>query len=146
MSKQLQKLEYQSSQRKCQALVLGFAALLAVVGFQHAMQLSHRPPRGAVWLDYKELAHASSEGPSVCNPGTAAGLHLNVSNPTLVSPLVIVAHNRVNYLATTMMILLRYWSADAVNVQRFPLFISVDGGDQCTLQFAAAWKQVCRWA
>lgn len=32
----------------------------------------------------------------------------------------------------------RYWSEDPENKERFPLFVSVDGGDQATMQFAAA--------
>jgi hypothetical protein len=32
----------------------------------------------------------------------------------------------------------RYWQEDPANVDRFPLFVSVDGGDQATMHFAAA--------
>lgn len=32
----------------------------------------------------------------------------------------------------------RHWSKDAANAERFPLFVSVDNGEQATTQFAAA--------
>lgn len=37
-----------------------------------------------------------------------------------------------------LVVVCRYWSADPANVERFPLFVSVDGGDPATMQFAAA--------
>ncbi|WIA35903.1 hypothetical protein OEZ86_004282 [Tetradesmus obliquus] len=40
-----------------------------------------------------------------------------------------------------MMVLLSVWRLDPAAAQKFPLFVSVDGGDQRTLQFAAAWKE-----
>lgn len=56
----------------------------------------------------------------------------------MIAPLVVVAHNRVTYLARSMMILLKYWSQDVSNRRHFPLYISVDGGDPRTLLFSAA--------
>jgi hypothetical protein len=90
----------------------------------------------------KAADHVSSEGPAACAPGQGSGLRLNTSDAMLLSPLVVVAHNCVSYLARTMMVLLSAWRADPANVRKFPLFISVDGGDHRTLLFAAAWKEV----
>ncbi|KAF6254359.1 GNT-I family-domain-containing protein [Scenedesmus sp. NREL 46B-D3] len=100
-----------------------------------------RDPRDAMWVNKTDLAHVSSEGTAVCNPGIATGLQLNTADPDLLSPVVVVAHNRVSYLAQTMMVLLRTWSAEPANARKFPLFISVDGGDQRTLLFASAWRE-----
>lgn len=84
-----------------------------------------------------ELAYAGSEGPEVCKKGPAHGLQLAATD-ALVSPLVVVAHNRVTYVARTMTVLLTQWTADAANKKKFPLYISVDGGDPRTLLYALA--------
>lgn len=83
-----------------------------------------------------DVAYAGSEGPSICADVSLQQLHLPKSD-ALISPLVIVAHNRVTYLARTMMNLLKYWTQDASNAAKFPLYISVDGSDPRTLMFAA---------
>jgi hypothetical protein len=56
----------------------------------------------------------------------------------LVAPVVIVAYQRVNYLAKTLVTLLRYWESDASNRDKFPLYVSIDAGVANTSIFAQA--------
>lgn len=91
-------------------------------------------------ISHAELDHVGVEGSTACEKGPSKGLKLDVS-AELVAPVVILGHNRVNYLARCMMGLLKHWSKDPANAIRFPLFVSIDGGDQRSLNFAAAWKE-----
>lgn len=91
-------------------------------------------------ITHAELDHVGLEGPSVCDKGSSKGLQLKAS-PELVAAVIVLGHKRVNTLARCMLHLLYHWSKDAANKARFPLFVSIDGGDQRSLNFAAAWKE-----
>lgn len=62
----------------------------------------------------------------------------------LVAPVVVVAHNRVHYLAKAVTNLLRYWLQDPKHANMFPLYVSVDGHDSHTLAFATALEHAGR--
>lgn len=83
------------------------------------------------------LVHHAGQARSACDNRGGVGLRVNVT-ADLVAPLVVVAHNRVHYLAKCLVLLLRYWIADEANSRRFPLYVSVDGGDMPTMQFVSA--------
>lgn len=91
-------------------------------------------------IHHSELDHVATEGPTVCDKGVAKGLKLNVTYE-LVAPIVVLGHNRVSYLAHCLMVLLKYWSNDPTNTVKFPLYISVDGGHQRSLNLAVALRE-----
>lgn len=73
---------------------------------------------------------------AVCHQDTAAqGLSIPLAN--LIAPVVVVAHNRAQYLARCILTLLRYWHEDPYNEVKFPIYISVDGEDHHTLLFSS---------
>eukprot|EP00878_Enallax_costatus_P016777 GHUV01017607.1.p1 GENE.GHUV01017607.1~~GHUV01017607.1.p1 ORF type:complete len:296 (+),score=17.89 GHUV01017607.1:242-1129(+) len=98
------------------------------------------PAPSGVTISTAELQYQGHEGPTVCQQGAAQGIQLDVTD-SLVSPVVVVAYNRVHYLAKAMMSIVTAWQADPTNQQKFPLFVSVDGEVQQTLLFAAAWHE-----
>lgn len=81
--------------------------------------------------------HHVGKAKAACDATGSTRLRLPHAS-SLVAPVVIVAHDRVHYLAKCLMTVLRYWSEDAANAQRFPLFVSVDGGHPTTSLFAGA--------
>lgn len=108
---------------------------------QQQQPVVHQPQRGAqqpggVFLADHQVHHIGMAR-AACDKRSSAGIKLRVTDK-LVAPIVVVAHNRVHYLAKCLVTIYRYWSEDPENKERFPLFVSVDGGDQATMQFAAA--------
>lgn len=89
---------------------------------------------------HTNIQYKGREGPHVCHQQSMNGLHLP-NTGALVSPVVVVAYDRVQYLARAMLSLLSVWKQDPANKERFPLFVSVDGQVQRTLLFASAWKE-----
>lgn len=61
-------------------------------------------------------------------------------SPALIAPVVVVAHNRIEYLTRCITTLLQYWSLDPSHAIKFPLFVSVDGGDPASISFSLALK------
>lgn len=99
----------------------------------------HHSAQGLV--SHAELDHVAAEGTKACDKGAAKGLKLNLI-AELVAPLVVLGHNRVGYLAHCLMMLLTHWSKDPANAMKFPLFVSIDGGDQRSLNMALAFKEM----
>lgn len=62
------------------------------------------------------------------------------SSARLISPVVVLSHDRTGYLAKTMTTLLKHWSSDPDNEVQFPVFISVDSTHQPTLLLARSLK------
>lgn len=56
----------------------------------------------------------------------------------LVAPVVIVAYSRTHFLARSLISILQAWSANPLNRERFPLFVSVDDGHGNATLFASA--------
>lgn len=111
-----------------------------IVEVVRTVEASPCPPPSGVSIQTSELEYQGHEGTSVCQQGAAKGVQLEITEE-LISPLVVVAHDRVHYLAKAMLSLLMVWKQDPANQQKFPLFVSVDGEIQRTLLFAAAWKE-----
>lgn len=109
-----------------------------------SMQVALQSPLGhqsSFTINITELNYVGMEGDRVCQAGSAKGLLLNETDDTLISPVVVVGHNRVHYLARCLMALLRHWKADQINERRFPLFVSIDGVDARALSFSMALRE-----
>lgn len=98
------------------------------------------PPLIGASVRPADLQYHGHEGAGVCEHGAAKGIQLQLKD-SLVSPVVIVAYNRVHYLAKAMMSVFQAWQSDPSNQQKFPLFVSGDGEVQHTLLFATAWHE-----
>jgi hypothetical protein len=72
-----------------------------------------------------------------CTVNRGMGLHLP---PSTMAPIVILAHDRVKYLAKTLMSVFKVWQADPDNASKFPVVVSVDGDHQPTLLVLTALK------
>lgn len=135
------------------SLLLGY--LIAVLSFSHRAPppinepvtrmivfapATPCPAPTGVTVSTADLQYRGHEGDAVCQSSAAKGIQLQITT-SLVSPVVVVAYDRVHYLAKAMMSLILAWTADTTNQQKFPLFISVDGEVQRSLLFATAWHE-----
>lgn len=83
-----------------------------------------------------DVHHVGRPGHSCHTSKGVPRLQVPVS-PSLIAPVVVVAHNRPHYLSKCVLTLLRYWHEDSSNMSKFPIYISIDGEDEHTLLFAS---------
>lgn len=104
--------------------------------------VSDRHATGPVWVTDEDMSVVTLAGHR-CSAARGGGLSQKaLGGPGLVAPLVILTHNRANYLARTFFSLYRAWAADPANAAKFPLALAVDGDHQPTLLLASVLKFV----